>query len=202
MIALHQCGAGAVRWMPDWSSYAAGVSDSQAAEAKIRAARLEDAEALVAVQRSAELAALGHVFPPAEHPYPTQAVTQRWRTTLASAEASVLVAETGERAVGLACVASGWLRGLFVVPDAWGSGLADRLHTAAMAIVRLEGNSRCRLWVLEQNHRARRFYSRLGWRPDGRRQPTPFPPYPTEVGYALELGHPLDRRSSQRSVSP
>ena len=26
---------------------------------------------------------------------------------------------------------------------------------------------------------------RHGWRPDGRRQPSGFPPYPTEVGYAL-----------------
>jgi len=176
--------------MPDRSGYAAAVSDFQPAGAQIRPARADDLEALVAVQRAAELAALRHVFPPAEHPYPTQAVTARWRTGLASAEASVLLAETGQRAVGLACVASGWLRGLFVVPDAWGGGLADRLHAEAMAIVRLEGNSRCRLWVLEENHRARRFYGRLGWRPDGRRQPAPFPPYPPEIGYALELAHP------------
>lgn len=38
---------------------------------------------------------------------------------LAAAEVWVLLAERGDRAVGLACVAPGWLQGLFVVPDAW-----------------------------------------------------------------------------------
>jgi GNAT superfamily N-acetyltransferase len=161
--------------------------------ARIRPARPEDLEALVVTQRAAELAALAHVFPPDRYPFPTRAVTDRWRTALAAEETSVLLAERGGRAVGLACVAAGWLRGLFVVPDSWGSGLADRLHAAAMTIVRAEGNSRCRLWVLEDNHRARRFYLRQGWRPDGRHQATPFPPHPIEVGYALELDRPAIR---------
>ena len=111
----------------------------------------------------------------------------RWRTALAAAEVRVLIAGRGDRAVGLACVAAGWLQGLFVVPDAWGSGLADRLHDAALMVVQAQGCSRCRLWVLEANHRARRFYARHSWLPDERRQPASFPPYPVELRYALDL---------------
>jgi GNAT superfamily N-acetyltransferase len=157
------------------------MTDRQPAAVTIRSARPDDLEALVAVQRAAELAALGHIFPPDEHPYPVQAVAIRWRTALAPAR---------DRAVGLACVAPGWLQGLFVVPDAWGSGLAGRLHAATITIMQAHGCSRCRLWVLEANHRARRFYARHGWRPDGRRQPAPFPPHPVELGYALDLAPP------------
>lgn len=163
------------------------MSELHPPEARIRPARPDDVEALVSTQRSAEQAALGHVFPQDAYPYPTQQMTDRWRNVLASGEASVLLAERGNRAVGLACVRSGWLRGMFVVPEAWGSGVADRLHAAAMAIVRAEGDAHCRLWVLEENPRARRFYARHGWRQDGRRQPAPYPPYPVEVGYTLAL---------------
>jgi diamine N-acetyltransferase len=42
--------------------------------------------------------------------------------------------------------------------------------------------------VLEENQRARRFYERRGWRLDGRRTRTPFPPHPPMVGYTLTLG--------------
>jgi GNAT superfamily N-acetyltransferase len=163
------------------------MTDPPPTAVTIRAARPDDHSALVAVQRAAELAALGHIFPPDEHPYPVQAVAIRWRNALAAAGVRVLLAERGDRAVGLSCVAAGWLQGLFVVSDAWGSGLADRLHEAALMVVQAQGRSSCRLWVLEANHRARRFYARHGWLPDGRRQPAPFPPYPVELGYALDL---------------
>jgi hypothetical protein len=53
---------------------------------------------------AAELAALGHIFPPDEHPYPVQAVAIRWRTALAAAGIRVLLAGRGDRAVGLACI--------------------------------------------------------------------------------------------------
>jgi hypothetical protein len=37
------------------------------------------------------------------------------------------------------------------------------------------------LWVLEESHRARRFYERNGWRPTGERAQTPAPPRPTKL---------------------
>jgi hypothetical protein len=41
--------------------------------------------------------------------------------------------------------------------------------------------------VLEDNARARRFYERRGWRPDGTDRIVPFPPHPLDVGYTKEL---------------
>jgi hypothetical protein len=41
--------------------------------------------------------------------------------------------------------------------------------------------------VLEQNARARRFYERRGWRLNGDARVAPFPPYPIDVGYTIEL---------------
>lgn len=41
--------------------------------------------------------------------------------------------------------------------------------------------------VLEQNTRARRFYEKCGWRLNGDTRIVSFPPYPTDVGYTIEL---------------
>jgi GNAT superfamily N-acetyltransferase len=83
--------------------------------------------------------------------------------------------------------APGTLEHLFVVPERWGTGVADALHDAALAVSREAGAGLCRLEVLEENRRARRFYERHGWRPDGRRRLGEHPPYPAVVGYALSL---------------
>lgn len=51
-------------------------------------------------------------------------------------------------------------------PTAWGTGLADALFSAA-AVRLAESFDGAYLWVLSGNHRARRFYRRHGWTPDG-----------------------------------
>ncbi|HEX6682676.1 MAG TPA: GNAT family N-acetyltransferase [Candidatus Limnocylindrales bacterium] len=56
------------------------------------------------------------------------------------------------------------LNSLHVRPDWRGRGLADWLHRAAVAHVNGQGGLELRLWVLEQNLRARRFYDKHGWR--------------------------------------
>ncbi|WP_246292126.1 GNAT family N-acetyltransferase [Lentzea indica] len=54
------------------------------------------------------------------------------------------------------------LYAIYFLPSAWGSGLAEPLAQAAL------GDSRDAIvWVLEENKRARRFYERLGFAPDG-----------------------------------
>jgi GNAT superfamily N-acetyltransferase len=64
---------------------------------------------------------------------------------------------------------TGELYALYVHPDAWGRGYGDALHAAALDHLRAEGFSAAVLWVLEGNHRARRFYADRGWREDGAR---------------------------------
>ena len=57
---------------------------------------------------------------------------------------------------------------LFVRPDLWGSGLAARLHDAALAEIRARKYERARLFTPAGHARARRFYERHGWRASGR----------------------------------
>ena len=158
-------------------------------ELVIRAAHSSELEALVSIQREASLAALAHIFPPERYPYPTQAVRERWRVALADRDADLFVAEQGGASAGVAFARLGWLDGLYVLPDFWGAGVARALHDRAVARLRELGHERARLWVLEQNQRARRFYERRGWRPDGSTRVVPYPPNPLDVGYTLELPH-------------
>jgi GNAT superfamily N-acetyltransferase len=73
------------------------------------------------------------------------------------------------------------------VPGEWGSGVAATLHDAAVEGLRALGCTEARLWVLEENARARRFYERRGWRPNAETRVVPYPPHPLDVGYSLAL---------------
>ena len=54
-------------------------------------------------------------------------------------------------------------RQLFVARAHWGSGLATRLHAAAIAEAGARGFTRMRLFTPAPQARARRFYEREGW---------------------------------------
>jgi diamine N-acetyltransferase len=168
--------------------YAWWMTDNGPGVVRVRAARPDEVEALLGIQQAASVAGFRHIFPPARYPFPAAAVRARWRAALGTAEVCVLVAECDGLPVGVVEVAPERLDGLFVLPCAWGSGVADRLHDAAVQRLRGWGCGWCRLSVLEENQRARRFYERRGWRLDGRRTRTPFPPHPPMVGYTLSLG--------------
>ena len=129
----------------------------------IRAGRPDEGDALAAIQEQASVAALAHIFPPEQCPYPVEEIRRRWREALAEGR-SVLVYEDEEQLLGVALTGPEWLDGLYVVPERWGSGIAVELHDAALDVVRAAGFEQCHLWVLDDNRRARRFYERLGWR--------------------------------------
>jgi GNAT superfamily N-acetyltransferase len=153
----------------------------------LRDVRPDEATPLAALQERASLAALAHIFPPDRYPFPKEAVLARWETAVADPSRRVVVAEVDEEPVGVACVHADWLEGLYVVPEQWGTGVADDLHGWALDEVRRLGSSGCHLWVLEANARARRFYERRGWRENGRTRVVPFPPNPLDVGYSLDF---------------
>ena len=139
-----------------------------------RRATSDDAEALTALERDANLIALAHVFP--DVPYPSDEVRERWLRLLADPQVSVeVVGEPSHLDVYLA-----WdderLRHLGVRPEQWGRGLARRAVERATGVRRL--------WVLRENTRARGFYEHLGWRPTGVEQQAEWPPYPIELEYA------------------
>ena len=147
----------------------------------IRRATTADAALLAAIQEEASRAGVAHVYPPERFPFPTAAVQERWRLFTAEGGFAVVTDE------GFAAVADPFLEAIYVRPSSWGSGLAVTLHDAAVAELRARGVARARLWVLEENDRARRFYERLGWRADGTSRVVEFPPNPIDLGYALVL---------------
>jgi ribosomal protein S18 acetylase RimI-like enzyme len=58
---------------------------------------------------------------------------------------------------------------MYVEPARWGTGVGRELMTAALAELTARGWTQLRLWVLEENARARRFYERAGLVADGER---------------------------------
>ena len=130
--------------------------------------------ALRDLEKDANLVALAHVFPPAEHPYPDQLVLDRWRQVLANPQTTTLVSDDAQGLTAFAAFDPTTLLHLAVRPDHWGTGLA----AAAMDCV-----PATRLWCLEENHRARRFYEGLGWRPTGNEKAETFIPYPILLEY-------------------
>jgi GNAT superfamily N-acetyltransferase len=153
---------------------------------ELRAASSADAEACLAVQRRSAIKGYAHIFPQAEFPFPDDVVAAEWVARLASA-VEVIVAVVDEEIVGTISPRPPWLEGLFVVPEQWGSGVAGRLHDAALERIAASGSPSAQLDVMVDNVRARRFYERRDWVPDGRSQRSPFPPYPAMVGYRRDL---------------
>jgi GNAT superfamily N-acetyltransferase len=61
------------------------------------------------------------------------------------------------------------LYALYVHPAQWSTGIGGALMDQVLAKVRAAGYPSITLWVLEANTRARRFYARAGFAPDGAR---------------------------------
>ena len=153
----------------------------------IRAARPDDAETLFVLHRESAMTAYVEVFPPDLYRFPDAQMRKVWAEALRSEDTSVLIAERAGSPVGFATASPGWLRNLFVLPPEWGRGAGAALHDEALALLRRHG-AIAQLWVLEANGRARRFYEARGWRDDGGRSRSTFPPHPLELRYALRLG--------------
>jgi putative acetyltransferase len=157
----------------------------------LRSGRPDDAETLYAIHRESVLTAYAHIFPPDRYTFPDDEMRAHWVEQLADGEANTVVAERDGRAIGFVVVSPGWLRNIFVVPSEWGRGAGSMLHDNAVELLRAEGAG-AHLWVLEQNDQARAFYEHRGWRHDGERQPSDYPPHPPVLRYTLDLGAGAD----------
>lgn len=142
---------------------------------EIRRARLEDAAAIAEVHVRTWQAAYEHVFG-AERLAGIDVAAREGlaRHFATDAEHDAFVAEEDGRIVGF--VASGppeqeeeqrELFAIYVLPEAWGSAAGPGLMRAALDAMRGRGAAGAILWVLDDNPRARRFYEREGWYPDG-----------------------------------
>jgi len=153
----------------------------------IRAARPDEADTLLAIQREACVEAFPHIYPPEQYPFPDDGVRDVWREALADPDIDAYVAEEDGEAVGCVAVGGVFLRNLYVVPARWKSGLGTALHDLALGRLRERGCREAKLWTLEENGIARSFYEKRGWTLNGETRIVPFPPNPLDVGYSREL---------------
>ncbi|MGH3487164.1 MAG: GNAT family N-acetyltransferase [Actinopolymorphaceae bacterium] len=108
-----------------------------------------------------------------------EAGAERWRGSLAEPVTGTqcLVAEEGGQVLGVttfgvsrdddASPTTGELWAINLAPASWGCGVGTALLTAAVDRLTAAGFRHATLWVLDGNVRARHFYDRRGWKPDG-----------------------------------
>ena len=144
---------------------------------EVRLATAADAEAVESIRIRGWRTAYRHVFPPADlDALPVD--PERWRARLHVPPPgwSTFVALDEGRVVGFASVGPsrdeagmGELFAIYVDPDAWSTGAGRALIERAEEQLRAEYDA-AYLWVLDDNPRARAFYERAGWTPDGERK--------------------------------
>ena len=142
--------------------------------AEIRPATLDDADALGRLHMACWREAYGDLLSAEFFEGATpESSAERWAITiprLASDGGTLLLAEEDGELIGFASSGPGRgeappreleLYAIYVRASAYGSGLGQRLLDAAI------GDRPASLWVLERNPRARAFYERNGFAPDG-----------------------------------
>ncbi|MFC7483489.1 GNAT family protein [Luedemannella flava] len=154
----------------------------------VRDATLADLAALIDVQQLGAVRAVGHIFPQDEYPFPREDLRARWAAEIADPGIEAYVVDDDAGAiVGFAALRGDELLHFGTAVETWGTGLAAEVHGDLMRRLAARHVTRARLRVFEENHRARRFYQKLGWLPTGRVSRTSFPPRPLLLEYALDL---------------
>ena len=148
-------------------------------EYRIRQAAPDDADALVRMHTLAHEECYGHVLPAGFFAARRAGIAERVerrRPFLESSEPRLIALDACGDIVGFADAGPGRdadrpreleLFAIYTLNRTYGSGLGAALLTAAI------GGSAAYLWVLENNPRARAFYAKHGFQPDGERKPLP-----------------------------
>lgn len=148
-------------------------------EYTLRQAVSGDAEALVRMHTAVHEECYGHVLPAAIFADRRASIserTERRRPYLDSVEPRIIALNPSGDIVGFADAGQGRdedrrqeleLYSLYTLARSYGSGLGSALLNAAL------GDSAAYLWVLEDNPRARAFYAKHGFQPDGERKLLP-----------------------------
>lgn len=170
---------------------------------EVRPAEPRDAAAVAAIHIAAWRRAYAHVFPRAAlASIPPGDRERMWRELIAATgpRRRVLVAgPPGGAPRGFAAWSptrdrdrdpglTAELCAIYVHPDAWGDGLGRVLMARGTALAHADGFADATLWVVRDNPRARRFYERAGWTPDGaERDEEVLGMRVAEVRYAVDL---------------
>jgi GNAT superfamily N-acetyltransferase len=153
----------------------------------IRAARADEAEALLTIQRGACVLAFAHIFPPERYPFPDDLIRTAWNEALADPDVEVFVAEAAGEPIGSVSIGAEFLRTLYVLPTHWRTGIGTALHDHALERLRARGQARAKLWTLEANWNARRYYEKRDRTLTDETRVVPFPPNPIDVQYEKEI---------------
>lgn len=139
-----------------------------------------DAIAIEAVRKASWQSAYGHLLPPTY--FAGWDVADRATRRAPRPEARWIVAEDeAANLVGYVCHGPsrdldlpdsvGEIWALYVRPERFSTGVGRVLTTGALAALARSGHTDAALWVLADNPRARRFYAKAGFRPDGAERP-------------------------------
>ena len=153
----------------------------------LRPLAVGDLDALVELEREAAVVAFAHIFPQETHPFPVDAVRQRWAGELADPGVRCFAVVDDGVLGGFAATRGDELLHFGTALSRWGSGLAGRAHDELLDVFRADGHERAWLRVMAENHRAIRFYERRGWVPDGETSHSPFAPYPVLLHHVRDL---------------
>ena len=145
--------------------------------AVVRPATLGDSDAIAEVHVASWRGAYTGLLPASVlDAHTVQRRAARWREELANTRQTTWVALEAGTVVGFASVGPardadgservGELYAIYVAPSAWDRAVGHALHEAAVTRLGSEYDEAV-LWVLEGNARARSFYERHRWSPDG-----------------------------------
>jgi GNAT superfamily N-acetyltransferase len=145
---------------------------------EVRVATTADVDGIADVQERTWQAAYRHVFPARELDRGGFIRPERWRGRVAKPPAgwTTFVAVHDGVVAGFAAVGPsrdergvGELYAIYVEPERWSTGTGRLLIEQSEAQLCVSFTE-ATLWVLEDNPRARAFYERAGWSPDGGRK--------------------------------
>jgi GNAT superfamily N-acetyltransferase len=137
-----------------------------------------DVDGIADVQERTWQAAYRHVFPARELDRGGFIRPERWRGRVAKPPAgwTTFVAVNDGVVAGFAAIGPsrdergvGELYAIYVEPERWSTG-TGRLLIEQCEVQLRASFGEATLWVLEDNPRARAFYERAGWSPDGGRK--------------------------------
>ena len=151
----------------------------------VRDMTLDDLPALIELQQAGAVVGMAAVFPQDRYPFPRETVLARWREELADPTIDVYAAVDNDGTlVGFAATSGSELLHFGTAIETWGHGTAGELLGVVVALLRRSG-AEPTLRVFADNHRARRFYEKHGWRPTGVSSVSSFEPNPVLLEYAL-----------------
>jgi len=153
----------------------------------LRAMTAADVPAVVEVQEPGAVLGLAAVFPQGQHPFPREAIAERWLREIDLPGTDCFVVLRDGDVAGFAATRDDEFLHFGIAVEHWGTGLATLAHDAVLDHLRQRDIARARLRVFTGNTRGRRFYEKRGWRPTGERSHSSFAPCPELLGYDIAL---------------